>query len=377
MNPQIYFNEVNERQGVFHRRAFLMGGVAGVGLVTLAGRLAYLQLVEADKYKTLSLNNEFESRLQPPPRGLILDRNGIVLASNRPDFRLYVSRDENSDVDLLLDRLQKLVPLDDDHRNRVLQDLVDAPRRAPVTVMEDLTWEEFSRINVRDARAARRHRRHGRHPRLSVLGRLRPRDRLRGQGLQGRRHQGRPELRPDPAQSGLPDRQGGDREDLRPADARQAGGQEGRGRRQGPRGARGPRRRRALDRRPGAAADPRRRHPEPRAGGVRGRLRRGGDDGLPHRRRALHALGAQFRRQPLRQGADRARVPGARRLRPQAAAQQDRHRHLSARLDLQDHGGADGAGDGHPAQHPVHLQQGLESGAGGSGTATTRTARWT
>ncbi len=149
MNPQIYFNEVNERQGVFHRRAFLMGGVAGVGLVTLAGRLSYLQLVEASKYKTLSLNNEFVSRLQPPPRGLIVDRNGIVLASNRPDFRLYVSRDENSDVDLLLDRLQKLVPLDDDHRNRVLQDLVDAPRRAPVTVMEDLTWEEFSRINVR------------------------------------------------------------------------------------------------------------------------------------------------------------------------------------------------------------------------------------
>ena len=149
MNPQIYFNEVNERQGVFHRRAFLMGGVAGAGILTLTGRLAYLQLVDADKYKTLSLNNEFQSRLQPPPRGLILDRNGVVLASNRPDFRLYVSRDENTDVDGLLDRLQKLVPLDDDHRNRLLQDLVDAPRRAPVTVMEDLTWEEFSRINVR------------------------------------------------------------------------------------------------------------------------------------------------------------------------------------------------------------------------------------
>ena len=148
-NPKIYFNEVNERQGVFHRRAFLMGGVAGVGMLTLAGRLAYLQLVDADKYKTLSLNNEFQSRLQPPPRGLILDRNGIVLATNRPDFRLYVSRDENTDVDDLLARLQKLVPLDDAHRERLAEDLADAPRRAPVTVMEDLTWEEFSRINVR------------------------------------------------------------------------------------------------------------------------------------------------------------------------------------------------------------------------------------
>jgi penicillin-binding protein 2 len=149
MNPQIYFNEVNERQGVFHRRAFLMGGVAGVGLIALGGRLAYLQLVEAAKYKTLSLDNEFESRLQPPPRGLILDRNGVVLALNRPDFRLYVSRDDGADIEGLLERLQKLVPLDDAHRARLLQDISDAPRRAPVTVLEDLTWEEFSRINVR------------------------------------------------------------------------------------------------------------------------------------------------------------------------------------------------------------------------------------
>src|SRR5579871_4211015 len=149
MNPKIYFDEVNERQGVFNRRAFVMGGVAGLGLVALTVRLADLQLVEADKYKTLSLNNEFQSRLQPPPRGLILDRNGVVLASNRPDFRLYVSRDESTNVEDLLDRLEKLVPLDDAHRSRLIQDINDAPRRAPVTVLEDLTWEEFSRINVR------------------------------------------------------------------------------------------------------------------------------------------------------------------------------------------------------------------------------------
>jgi penicillin-binding protein 2 len=149
MTPRIYFNEVNERQATFHRRAFLMGGVVGAGLVALGGRLAVLQLVEANKYKTLSLDNEFQRRLQPPPRGLILDRNGVVLASNRPDFRLYVSRDENTDVEDLLEKLQRLVPLDDAHRARLLQDVNDAPRRAPVTVMEDLTWEEFSRINVR------------------------------------------------------------------------------------------------------------------------------------------------------------------------------------------------------------------------------------
>ncbi|HUZ14129.1 MAG TPA: penicillin-binding protein 2 [Caulobacteraceae bacterium] len=148
--PGIYYNEVNERQGVFNRRIFLMGGVTGVGVVALCVRLADLQLLEADRYEVLSEHNQFEFRLEPAPRGLILDRNGVVLASNRPDFRLYVSReDQHTDVEALLDSLGKLVPIDQAHRNRLLQDINDAPRRAPVTVMEDLTWEEFSRINVR------------------------------------------------------------------------------------------------------------------------------------------------------------------------------------------------------------------------------------
>jgi penicillin-binding protein 2 len=148
--PEIYLNEVNERQGVFTRRAVLMGGVTGIGVVALSVRLADLQLVEADKYKLLAQHNEFDFRLQPAPRGLILDRTGQVLALNRPNFRLYVSReDDSTDIEELLDNLARLVPIDDAHRNRLLDDINDAPRRAPVTVMEDLTWEEFSRINVR------------------------------------------------------------------------------------------------------------------------------------------------------------------------------------------------------------------------------------
>ena len=40
--PSIFFEEVNERQGAFHRRAILLGAFAGLGLSALGGRLAYL-----------------------------------------------------------------------------------------------------------------------------------------------------------------------------------------------------------------------------------------------------------------------------------------------------------------------------------------------
>ena len=69
--PHIFFNEVNERQGMFHRRAFLMGGVIGAGVLTLSGRLMQLQLVEAGRYRSMSEGNQFNYRLIPPPRGRI------------------------------------------------------------------------------------------------------------------------------------------------------------------------------------------------------------------------------------------------------------------------------------------------------------------
>jgi penicillin-binding protein 2 len=144
------FFEVNERQGVFHRRAFLMGGLAGAGLLALGGRLAQLQLVEAARYQKLSAGNQFNYRLVPPPRGLILDRNGVALASNRPNFRLLVTKDSKDfDAEAALDDLSKLVPLDGSRRSRLLKDIANAPRKAPVAVMEDMTWEEFSRVNIR------------------------------------------------------------------------------------------------------------------------------------------------------------------------------------------------------------------------------------
>ncbi len=147
--PSIFFAEVNERQGVFHRRAFLLGGFAGVGLLALGGRLAHLQLIETQHYEKLSASNQFNFKMTPPPRGLIVDRNGVVLASNRPNFRLMVAKDKGMDPAATVKTLAEFVPLDDTRQTRLLKDLANAPRRSPVQVMEDMTWEQFSAINIR------------------------------------------------------------------------------------------------------------------------------------------------------------------------------------------------------------------------------------
>lgn len=146
--PSIFFSDVNERQGSFLRRTFVVGGLTALGVTALTIRLAQLQVVQAQEYSTLASQNQFNFRLVPPPRGRILDRNGVTIAGNRPSFRVLVIRDETKDLDQTLDLLGRLLPDTLDRRRRLLGEINAAPRFTPVPVKSDLTWEEFARVNL-------------------------------------------------------------------------------------------------------------------------------------------------------------------------------------------------------------------------------------
>ena len=148
VNPYL-LGDADARQGLFQRRAILMGGVFGVGLAALGARLAHLQLLESGRYTLLSEHNQFQFQLTPPPRGLILDRSGVVLASNRPDFRLLLANGDGADVETTLRKLALIVPMDEARLRRLRFDIENAPRGAPVAVVEDMTWDQFSAVNVR------------------------------------------------------------------------------------------------------------------------------------------------------------------------------------------------------------------------------------
>ena len=149
MEPQIVYDEVNERQSVFHRRTFLLGGLGGVGVLALAGRLAQLQIVESQRYSTMSASNQFNLRLRTPPRGRITDRNGTAIAASRPEFRLLMRRDEVKDIPAALANLAQLIPISPGKQAALAKQIQESPRGAPVEVASDLSWDAFSRISVR------------------------------------------------------------------------------------------------------------------------------------------------------------------------------------------------------------------------------------
>ena len=141
--PALHLDEVNERQGVFHRRSLLLGGFAALGMGALGVRLAQLQLVEAQRYKTLSTSNQFNFRLVPPPRGRVLDRNGVEIAGNRPDFRVILQRDgikglKSKDlpayVNRVLDRVAEIIPITAERRAQVFKDIANSPRSAAIAL---------------------------------------------------------------------------------------------------------------------------------------------------------------------------------------------------------------------------------------------------
>jgi penicillin-binding protein 2 len=104
----------SEQRG-FEMRSLIAGFVIAFLTLTLIGRLFYLQVSKHDYYAELSQGNRVRLEPIPAARGLILDRNGEVLASNQPAYQLELVREQVPDLDETLKKLAgiHLIELDD------------------------------------------------------------------------------------------------------------------------------------------------------------------------------------------------------------------------------------------------------------------------
>lgn len=137
-----------DRAKLFTRRAVMLGTGKLVLVGALAARMYYLQILEGDKYKTLADENRISLRLLPPPRGRIVDRFGEPMAVNQQNFRVLLVSEQTRDVGATLDVLGEIIPLTEFDRQRVARDIRRKRSFMPVTVRENLTWEEMARIHV-------------------------------------------------------------------------------------------------------------------------------------------------------------------------------------------------------------------------------------
>nr|WP_207623832.1 penicillin-binding protein 2 [Rhodobacter calidifons] len=126
----------------------MLGGAMGAMVAVLGARMRYLQVDQADQFKLLAEENRINIRLIPPERGIIMDRNGKVIAGNEQNYRVVITREAAGDVDLVMRRLAAIIPMTAEELQASIDQVKSLRAFVPVTVAERLSWDDFSRVAV-------------------------------------------------------------------------------------------------------------------------------------------------------------------------------------------------------------------------------------
>ena len=143
------FRDKKAEQRLFRSRAIFMTIFVFVLLSVLGARIAFLQIVEHQKYQDLSENNRIQLRPIAPNRGLIFDRNGILLAENIPSHSLTLVKERVKDVNASLDYLKTLIDISERDEEQFRKRLKYRRRPfEPVVVKHQLEESEIAKIMV-------------------------------------------------------------------------------------------------------------------------------------------------------------------------------------------------------------------------------------
>lgn len=136
---------------IFNRRATLLSFVGAGVLGTILFRMGQLQATNliSREYSDAADENRFDTRIIAPPRGIIYDRFGVVLAQTSKDYQVAVVQNDVENMEEVVGRVGQILGLDAEWARRAIIRVRGGSRYEPQPLKEGLTWEEFNAINVR------------------------------------------------------------------------------------------------------------------------------------------------------------------------------------------------------------------------------------
>lgn len=141
-------NRDNDKGKVLVRRSLFLAFGKLLLLLIVIWRLYYLQVYQADRYKTLADENRISTRLLVPPRGVIYDRNGEMLATNQQNFQALIVAEQTPNVQETLDAFKKIMPLSEQEEEKVKKELKRKRSFVPIKIKDNLSWEDVSKIQL-------------------------------------------------------------------------------------------------------------------------------------------------------------------------------------------------------------------------------------
>ncbi len=130
------------------RRALLLGGLQGAVLLTIAGRLRYLQVTASPSLSEMAERNRISVRLLQPMRGEVFDHDGTLLAGNLLNYRVMLVREQAGDIDRVLDNLRAIIPMSDEELLARIEEISDHRTFDAVTVAENVSWQQVARVSA-------------------------------------------------------------------------------------------------------------------------------------------------------------------------------------------------------------------------------------
>jgi len=125
-------------------------GAAGVAVLIAFGvlfaRFAYLQVVQRDYYHTKAEDNRISIVPVPPNRGLILDRNGVVLARNYSAYTLEIQTAKVADLERTINALSEVIDIQARDRSRFRKLLLETRNAESLPIRTRLTDEEVAKF---------------------------------------------------------------------------------------------------------------------------------------------------------------------------------------------------------------------------------------
>lgn len=125
------------------RHIYFVISVIGAFLLILC-QLWNLQIIKGSEYRRLSENNRIRIKEKPAIRGMLLDRNGVILAHNRPSFEVYIVAEDLKGDQELIRNIVELLNLPEGEISEKLNDKKQRVPFKPIKIKSDIDWEELS-----------------------------------------------------------------------------------------------------------------------------------------------------------------------------------------------------------------------------------------
>ncbi|MGL4409308.1 MAG: penicillin-binding protein 2 [Zoogloea sp.] len=132
----------------FRRRLAVAAGFVLFCFVLLVARFVWLQLIQYNYYKTRAEDNRISLVPIAPNRGLILDRNGVVLARNYSAYTLEITPSRVANLDETIDELAKIIDIQPKDRKRFKRLKEESKNFESLPIRNRLTDEEVAKFTA-------------------------------------------------------------------------------------------------------------------------------------------------------------------------------------------------------------------------------------